>query len=109
MKRMNQKADAELKDGNDIAELYCNIVKNQTQYDLMTIEYGTGNTDSVVFYDFDGEKKVGRVHQGFDVLQGSASATTTFSNFIVPVSPEDSVSLTTLYNKLLDISNSKTK
>ena len=92
---MGQTADAELKEGNDIAELYRNPdqVQESNTVRPMTIEYGTGNTDDVVFYDFDGERKVGRVHQGFDVLQGSASATTTFSNFIEAVSPADNSAL----------------
>jgi hypothetical protein len=113
MNRMGQTPDAELKEGNDIAALYRNAVikygKNQTQCDRMAIEYGTGNTDDLVFYDSDGERKVGRIRQGFDVLQGSASATATFSSFVEEVSPADKLRLRTLYNKLLDISNSKTK
>lgn len=75
----------------------------------MTIAYGTGNTDDVVFYDSGGERKVGRLRQQFEVLQGSGSSTATFSNFVEEVSPADKLSLRTLYNKLLDIAKSKPK
>lgn len=110
---MNDTPDAELQDGRDSAALYRNCVskygKNEIQYDRVAIEYGTGNTDNVVFYKDDGETKVGRIRQGFDVLQGSASATATFSNSVVAVSPEDAIRLTALYDKLLKDSNSKSK
>jgi hypothetical protein len=110
---MNQTPDAQLQEGNDIFRLYHKAVikhgNNQTQCDRMTIEYGTGNTDDVVFYDSGGEKKVGRIRQQFEVLQGSASSTATFSNFVEEVSPADKLLLRTRYNRLLDIFNSKTK
>ena len=110
---MGEKPDATLENGRDVAVLYRNYVmkygKNEIQCDRMEIAYGTGNTEDVVFYESDGTTEIGHIRQGFDVLQGSASTTTTFSNFVLPVSPEDSIRLTAVYNQLLEIANSKTK
>jgi hypothetical protein len=110
---MSQTPDAQFQEDNDIFRLYRNAIikqgNNQTQCDRMTIEYGRGNTDDVVFYDVGGERKVGRIRQQFEVLQGSASATATFSNFVEEVTPADKLLLRTFYNRLLDISNSKPK
>jgi hypothetical protein len=108
---MDEKPDATLEGGQDKAVLYRNYVmkygKSEIQCDRIEIEYGTGNTDSVVFYEDAGETQVGRIKQGFSVLQGSASATTAFDSFVLPVSTDDNLRLSALYNKLLEIANSK--
>ena len=103
--------DAHLARGLDAADLYRNVTINgkQTKYDRVIITHGReGIEEDFVFHRVNGELKVDRVRQTFDVVQGSVSSTPTFNNVLEEVTDQDDKKrLSEWYDDLLKTANKK--